>query len=139
MRSLTLASVHPCSLDADWGALRELELKDCFRRLLEDILEVLPLCTQMEALRILITPEPDEDYMHYLYPDEGEEYEDWDLAEIPRLLRIELAGLAIPMSNYIITPALQKLFLDMMEQDGLIPQRIVRIAFRRSRALHSRI
>ena len=93
----------------------------------------------MEALRILITPEPDEDYMHYLYPDEGEEYEDWDLAEIPRLLRIELAGLAIPMSNYIITPALQKLFLDMMEQDGLIPQRIVRIAFRRSRALHSRI
>ncbi|KAL1696160.1 hypothetical protein GGG16DRAFT_121023 [Schizophyllum commune] len=72
--------------------LSSLELKDCFRTSLEDILEVLPLCTQMEALRILITPEPDEDYMHYLYPDEGEEYEDWDLAEIPRLLRIELAA-----------------------------------------------
>ncbi|KAL1718772.1 hypothetical protein EV715DRAFT_273232 [Schizophyllum commune] len=116
LRSLTLAS----------GALRELELKDCFRTPLEDILEVLSLCTQMEALRILITPEPDEDYMHYLYPDEGEEYENWDLAEIPRLLRIELAGLAIPLSNYIITLALQELSLDMMEQDGLIPQRIVR-------------
>ncbi|KAL1701209.1 hypothetical protein EV121DRAFT_212633 [Schizophyllum commune] len=126
LRSLTLDSVHPCSLDADWGALRELELKDCFRTPLEDILEVMPLCTQLEGLRIIITPEPDEDYMHYLYPDEGEEYENWDLAEIPRLLRIELAGLAIPLSNYIITPALQELSLDMMEQDGLIPQRIVR-------------
>ncbi|KAL1682626.1 hypothetical protein EV122DRAFT_286917 [Schizophyllum commune] len=65
LRSLTLASVHPCSLDADWGALRELELKDCFRTPLEDILEVLPLCTQLEGLRI--------DYMHYLYPEEGED------------------------------------------------------------------
>ena len=116
-------------------------MKDCFRTSLEDILEVLPLCVQMEALRVVITPEPDEDYMYYLYPDEGEEYDNWDLAEIPRLLRIELVGLAIPLSNCIITPALQELSLDMMEQeqDGLIPQRIVRIAFRRSRALHSRI
>ncbi|KAL1707483.1 hypothetical protein EV121DRAFT_199117 [Schizophyllum commune] len=107
LHALGIDRMHLISLDVNWGALRQLKLRDT-RALFEDMLRLLRQCTSLEVLQL----GPDEAFRTAYDTDDY----DANTVHLPRLTELHTCRNAMGILPYLLAENAQELCVDYGEQ-----------------------
>ncbi|KAL1714285.1 hypothetical protein EV715DRAFT_209857 [Schizophyllum commune] len=103
LHALGIDRMHLISFDVNWGALRQLKLRDT-RALFEDMLRLLRQCTSLEVLQL----GPDEAFRTAYDTDDY----DANTVHLPRLVQLHTCRNAMGILPYILAENAQELCVD---------------------------
>ncbi|KAI5832847.1 hypothetical protein K523DRAFT_266806 [Schizophyllum commune Tattone D] len=107
LHALGIDRMHLISLDVNWGALRQLKLRDT-RALFEDMLRLLRQCTSLEVLQL----GPDEAFRTAYDTNDYEA----STVHLPRLVQLHTCRNAMGILPYLLAENAQELCVDYGEQ-----------------------